>query len=200
MSRILIIYSTAWGQTRRIADALAGRFRERGHTVELGDAGCGACCLPPPADYDAVVLGSRVQFGRHAREVADYVRAHRDGLFDATTAFFSVSMSATEPRLGTDPHGYLRTFFDDVAWHPAHAVAFGGALPYRRYGLILRFVMKRISRAAGHTTDTSRDHDLTDWAAVARFADEIAIELERGPAIVEAAPAAPPPERPRARA
>ncbi len=178
MSRILILYATSHGQTHRIADAIADRLRARGHVVELADAGAGGRCLPPPADYDAVVLGSRIQFGHHARAIGAYVRAHRAALDEVTSAFFSVSMSASEPGSGTDPSGYLRNFFDEHAWHPPHAIALGGALPYRQYGPILRFVMKQISRAAHHTTDTSRDHDFTDWDAVTRFADQLADELE----------------------
>lgn len=181
MSRILILYASSYGQTRRIAGALADRFRQRGHEVELADVALGVDQLPPPADYDAVVLGSRIQFGRHARGVADYVRAHRAALADVSTAFFSVSMAATDARAGTDPNAYLRAFFELIAWHPLHAVAFAGGLPYRHYGRILRFVMKQISRAAGHTTDTSRNHEFTDWAAVARFADEIALDFAPRP-------------------
>jgi len=49
------------------------------------------------------------------------------------------------------------------------------ALPPVR--LILRLVMKMISRSAGHATDTSRDHEYTGWAQVQRFAASIAAEL-----------------------
>ena len=34
--------------------------------------------------------------------------------------------------------------------------------------------MKLISKRAGHPTDTSRDHEMTDWASVGAFADAIA--------------------------
>ena len=37
----------------------------------------------------------------------------------------------------------------------------------------MRFIMKRISRAGGHTTDTTRNHEMTDWRAVSRFAEEL---------------------------
>jgi menaquinone-dependent protoporphyrinogen oxidase len=189
MSRILILYASSFGQTRRIACALGDRFRLRGHEVELADVAVGIDHLPPPADYDAVVLGSRIQFGRHARGVADYVRAHRAALFDVSSAFFSVSMAASDVRAGTDPNAYMRAFFDLISWHPLHAAAFGGGLPYRHYGRVVRFVMKQISRVAGRTTDTSRNHEFTDWAAVARFADEIALDLAPRPdAVVEPVP------------
>jgi menaquinone-dependent protoporphyrinogen oxidase len=45
-----------------------------------------------------------------------------------------------------------------------------GALPYTRYNFLVRFLMKRIARKAGGPTDTSRDYDFTDWAALDRFA------------------------------
>jgi menaquinone-dependent protoporphyrinogen oxidase len=34
-----------------------------------------------------------------------------------------------------------------------------------------------ISKMAGGSTDTSRDHEYTDWKALTRFADEIAAEV-----------------------
>jgi menaquinone-dependent protoporphyrinogen oxidase len=37
--------------------------------------------------------------------------------------------------------------------------------------------MKRIARKEGGPTDESRDHDLTDWSEVSRFAHEMADEL-----------------------
>jgi menaquinone-dependent protoporphyrinogen oxidase len=47
-----------------------------------------------------------------------------------------------------------------------------GTLAYSRYNFIIRFVMKRIARKNGAPTDTSRDYELTDWAALDRFVGE----------------------------
>lgn len=53
---------------------------------------------------------------------------------------------------------------------------FAGAVPFTKYNVLLRFVMKRIQRKAGHSTDTSRDHVYTDWTAVEGFArDAVAL-------------------------
>jgi menaquinone-dependent protoporphyrinogen oxidase len=38
---------------------------------------------------------------------------------------------------------------------------------------MLRWYMKRASRRHGGSTDTSRDHEYTDWAQVERFASDI---------------------------
>ena len=86
---------------------------------------------------------------------------------------------------GRDPT--LEAFSARTGWHPGRAVSFAGALPYTRYNPLLRFVMKRIS----HTTDTSRDHDFTDWKAVRAFADAIADAAGRTAPASRVDPAAP---------
>jgi len=171
MSHILIAYASHYGQTEKIATQLAEHLHQKGHEVALADAR--TTKVPAPESYDVVVLGSRVEGGHHATEIRAYVRWHLGALESMPTAFFSVSMSAAGPDPGPDPDGYLESTFADLRWRPTRSIAFAGGLPYRKYGWFMRFVMKRISRAAGRTTDTSRDHEMTDWEAVRRFADEI---------------------------
>jgi menaquinone-dependent protoporphyrinogen IX oxidase len=49
---------------------------------------------------------------------------------------------------------------------------------YTRYGWFTRWIMKRIAKKEGGPVDTARDHELTDWDAVARFATRMADEIE----------------------
>jgi menaquinone-dependent protoporphyrinogen oxidase len=174
--RVLVVYATHFGQTRRIAARLADALRDRhGLQVELADAAAGVRVLPPPEDYDVVVLGSYVELGRHAATIRAYLREHVEALADRPTAFFSVSMAAAHADAGPDPGHYLEALSDRAGWRPTLAVAIGGALPYRKYGRLLRFVMKQISRAARHPTDTRRNHELTDWTQVEALADQVAV-------------------------
>jgi menaquinone-dependent protoporphyrinogen oxidase len=176
MARILIVYATSYGHTKTIAEAIAGRLELSGHRVDVAAAGSGAP-VPLAATYDCALIGSRIQFGRHDPAIVDYVRAHRSSLRAMANGFFSVSMSAAGAPKGSDPNDYIARFVAETGWEPRRQIAFGGALHYRRYGWLLRFVMKQLSRRGGHPTDTSRDHDCTDWAAVARFADRISADL-----------------------
>ena len=72
----------------------------------------------------------------------------------------------------------------DAGWHPERVVPVAGALRYSQYNFLVRFVMKRIARKSGGSTDTTRDHDYTDWAAldrfVSEFADEVVANASRG--------------------
>jgi menaquinone-dependent protoporphyrinogen oxidase len=175
MSRVLVLYASSYGQTRAVALAIATRLRAHGHTVELADAGCGPDRLPPPDDYDGVVLGSRVELGRHDRVLLAYVAQHRERLATMPTGFFSVSLAAAGP--GRDPAGYIARFFDETGWRTSRAVAIAGALRYPAYGWLTRLIMKQIARRHDRPTDTRRTHEFTDWPQVARFADGFIAEL-----------------------
>jgi menaquinone-dependent protoporphyrinogen oxidase len=119
MSRIQIVFASTHGQTAAIADALADHLIRRGHVVELADALAGT--PPPPEDYDAVVIGSRVHLDRHAPAIADYVRDHRDALAEIPSFFFSVANSASS----------IGRFLRETGWEPDRCVTFGGARPSR---------------------------------------------------------------------
>jgi menaquinone-dependent protoporphyrinogen oxidase len=175
MSEILILYASAHGQTLAIAETIAARLRTGGHSAVLAPA---AEHPPEPEAYDAVVIGSRVSFGRHARSIARYIVAHRGALRDMPTAFFSVSMSAASAR-DPDPAGYIARLYFDTGWHADRAIAFGGALSYTKYGPLVRYVMKQLARRQGQPTDITHDHVFTDWDAVDRFAVAIAEDVER---------------------
>ena len=59
-------------------------------------------------------------------------------------------------------------------WRPTIERSFAGGVPYTRYRLWVRWMIKMISRRSGGPTDTSRDYDFTDWPAVAQFAKQFA--------------------------
>jgi menaquinone-dependent protoporphyrinogen oxidase len=65
----------------------------------------------------------------------------------------------------------------------------GGAMAYTKYGPLLRWIMKQIAKRNGGPTDTSRDHEMTDWVQVERFVDRFVALLDQtlaGAAVVSA--------------
>src|SRR5512147_1890926 len=85
--RILLV--DAQNHSKLISEALVARLRAHGFVVEVGDARTG--CMPPPEDYDGVVLGSPVGFGRNERLIATYIHNNRRGLARVPSALFTVS-------------------------------------------------------------------------------------------------------------
>lgn len=187
--RILVGYGSTDGHTVRVAERIAHTLGGRGFDVRLQDLRE----VPEPgvAPFDGVVLGGSVHMGRHQRFVRDFARRYREALEKLPTAFFSVSMAATERSVEDrlEAEGYVQRFMEETGWRPSRVDTFAGALPYTRYGPLKRFVIKRIARKKGADTDTSRDHEYTDWEAVRRFAEAFAEDFLEGRA-ASPAPAA----------
>jgi menaquinone-dependent protoporphyrinogen oxidase len=173
MSRILVIYASHDGQAaaiaRRITRVLANRHSAT--VLAVGDPAIGATL----AECDTVVIGASVRYGQHSRRIERLVRDNLGLLWTRRSAFFSVSMSAARPGPGRQEAGrYIDKFVERTGWWPERTVAFAGALRFTRYNFVLRAVMRMISRSVGGDTDTSRDYEYTDWAAVDRFAAQVA--------------------------
>jgi menaquinone-dependent protoporphyrinogen oxidase len=169
--RILIVYGTSYGHTATIAWRLADVLTRDGFHVTVTDVTQPAADLDP-AHFDSVIVGGSVIGGHHRRELARFVIANLAALRRLPAAFFSVSGSAA----GTDAKGHhdaqecLDKFLRDTDWTPELTGTFGGAMAFTKYSWFMRLVMKQISRRAGGPTDTSRDHDLTNWHQVEDFA------------------------------
>ena len=177
MSGILVLYASFDGQTRRIAERIAARLGARHEATAVPVSAPWAAAAIERSD--AVIVGGAIRYGHHARELETMVREHAASLARRPGAFFSVSMSAARPGEGVaQARRYAEEFLERTGWQPASLALFAGALRYTRYNAFLRFLMRLISRSTGASTDTSRDHEYTDWAAVDRFAAEQAQRLE----------------------
>jgi len=170
--RFLIAYATNYGQTAKIARRMADLLIASGETVTLVNT------RHHPRDvyageFDAVIIGGSIIGGRHHRALVRFVRDHRSLLNAMPSAFFSVSGSAAS-RLETErakARQFVAEFLDKTGWHPALTETIGGAMAYTKYNPFLRWVVKRAAKAAGGPTDTSRDHESTDWSQVERFVE-----------------------------
>jgi menaquinone-dependent protoporphyrinogen oxidase len=47
-----------------------------------------------------------------------------------------------------------------------------GALKYTQDDFFKRLMLQMISKSSGGSTDTSKDHEYTDWTALARFVSD----------------------------
>jgi menaquinone-dependent protoporphyrinogen oxidase len=63
-------------------------------------------------------------------------------------------------------------FLLETGLKPGMTRLIAGALKYTQYDWLKRTIMRTIARQAGGDTDTSQDHEYTDWDDVARFVDE----------------------------
>jgi menaquinone-dependent protoporphyrinogen oxidase len=179
MANIAILYATREGHTRRIAEHAAEIARAQGFVPVV----CDVADIEEPfalGGFDAALIAASVHAGRHEREMVQFVRRHRAQLEQIPAAFLSVSLTETtvedaskpddaRARSHADVQRMLEEFYTNSGWRPKYAKPVAGALLYMHYGILLRFVMRRIAKKAGGPTDTSRDYDFTDWAALESF-------------------------------
>jgi menaquinone-dependent protoporphyrinogen oxidase len=103
------------------------------------------------------------------------VKRNRELLERVPSAFFSVSLTASDPdeEAAIETLTMLEKFFRETGWRPQRVETIAGALVYTQYNIFIRHMMKLIVKHQGRTElDTSRDYDFTDWDAVERFARE----------------------------
>jgi menaquinone-dependent protoporphyrinogen oxidase len=179
MARVALVYGTTEGQTATIAERVADVLGDAGHDPTLVHAEHSPAGFDPRA-YDAVVVGASIHYGKHQSSVGRFVRDHVDALGGMPSAFFSVSLTAADEsdEARETARGLLDEFLSETGWEPDATLVVAGALRYSEYGLLKRLVMKRIARKHGGATDTSRDHEYTDWDDVERFAAEFAGRLD----------------------
>jgi menaquinone-dependent protoporphyrinogen oxidase len=183
MKPILVLYATREGQTRRIAEHLAATARARNLTAEVVDAKRLSADFSLDS-YSAAVLAASVHLQKHEPEMKEFVKRHLASLQLMPAVFLSVSLSeagaedpaatpARRAQSAADANKMIQAFLTETGWHPSRLHAVAGALMYTKYNFLIRFVMKRIARQAGASTDTSHDHDYTDWEALDRILDEL---------------------------
>lgn len=187
--QIAIVYGTRYGQTTKIAERMTDVLAAEGHTVPIlrADSLPADFSLSP---YDGVIIGRSVIAGRHQRYLERFVRQRRDALNRVPSAFFSVGASAagSSDRDQSNARRVLVAFLTKTGWHPRLTAPIGGAMAFTKYGAFTRMLLEAISRRSGGPTDTSRDHELTNWDQVTRFADEFAASLPEPAALVCARP------------
>jgi menaquinone-dependent protoporphyrinogen oxidase len=178
VTKIVVAYDTTEGQTRKIARHVADVISRSGLDAQAIDL------RRPPSgfsldEFDAIVVGASIHMGKHSRRLLQFVQAHKAQLDARPSAFFSISLSAAgSEKERSDATRYVEELLQQAAWQPTTTATFAGGLLYREYGFLKRWVMKRIARQAGKDTDTSTNHEYTDWDAVDQFVREFLTRLE----------------------
>lgn len=162
MARLLIVYGTGEGHTRKVAERVAAFARDHGHVAYVHDAALHPVLAP---DCDGVIVAAPVHQGLHPPAVIAWVRQHQAELRALPTALLSVSMTAAFPGEAhrTEAMGYVRAFIRDTGWRPGRVHLVAGALLYTQYDFLKRALARLIAQQTGALTDITRDVEYTDW-------------------------------------
>jgi menaquinone-dependent protoporphyrinogen oxidase len=169
--RILVVFHSTEGQTEKIANRIVEVLRGDGASIDVHPADS----APAPDAYDGVVIGGSIHAGKYGPALTDYIKANLAALDAMPSALFQVSLTSANPdeQHTAAAHGMLQTMLDDTGFDPDVVAMLAGAVVYTKYGWIKRRIMKTIVAAEGGDTDTTHDHEYTDWGAVEHFTRDV---------------------------
>ena len=178
MTSVLIIYGTTDGHTRKVAHRMADMVAELGIRVTTREA---KKARDVRADaYDAVIITASLHARGYQHGVTRWIEANVDALRTRPTAFVSVCLAILEkdPVARHEANAIAERFVMQHSWRPNEIQVVAGALAYTRYGWLKKLIMRRIAAQAGGDTDTTRDHEYTDWDALEGFVHGFARQFE----------------------
>lgn len=180
MKKLLIIYATTEGQTAKIVLHLEKRAISSGVEVTAYNV---IEYPPSPKAYDMVILAGSVHMMKYQDALIHYATKHAGELNAMPNAFVSVSMAAAhfdeETHQETDK--WVAGFEQHTGWKPQQVEHVAGALKYVEYNWLKRMVMREIARRTGESTDTTQDHEYTDWNQLDRFMDGFVSRVSKLP-------------------
>ncbi len=173
MKTVLVVYGTTEGQTRKVAEFIENALKERGAKVDLLDSASASAALVQPFYAAAIVCGSLHQHHYQA-SLLRFVQDNAAWLAGIPSAFVAVSLTAvlddTESR--DELREAVEAVFRKAGWTPTITRHAAGALRYTQYDYFKRLIMKLIAKQHGGDTDTTHDHEYTDWDDLTRFVEE----------------------------
>jgi menaquinone-dependent protoporphyrinogen oxidase len=174
-----VLFASTEGQTALIAIRLAAVLHEHGLDAEAIDVSTPDAETIDWSRVRGALVGASLHLGHHQKSAARFVDRHAAQLNAVPSAFFSVSLAAASKNLAevAEAERLARAFPADHGWKPSFLLSVAGRLAYREYNFLIRFIIKRIARKEGGPTDTSRDHELTNWDEVDRLAHVMATTI-----------------------
>jgi len=184
--KLLIVYGTTEGQTRKIAEFLRSEAEKKGNEVTLCDASVEQCS---PDAYGGVIICASMHSERYQTSVAHYIKTHRATLNDQPTIFVSVSLSAMAESYDPDSYQEMKDatldFLDETGWKPTSIEYAAGAIRYAQYDFFKKITLRQLTRRVGGTGDTKVDHEFTDWEKLKKALDSFLEKAKDWPTLAE---------------
>ena len=168
MAKILIVYSTTDGHTRKICLRLQGiveNLNNQVAVISVHEAG-----TVDLDSFDKLVIGASIRYGKHSPEVYEFIKVNSRVLDAKPNAFFTVNVVARKPEKNTpETNPYLKKFLKQISWKPKVLGVFAGKIDYKLYGPLDRFMIRLIMRITKGPTAPDTNIEFTDWDKVDAF-------------------------------
>ncbi len=172
MKKTAIIYASHDGHTQTICQTIKAHLAKESITVDVLNVD--DCDAQTIHDYDVVIFGSAVRYGKHLRAIVKYLRAHTALLKSKQTAFFSVNLTARKANRNTpEMCSYIQKMLIKLDWQPDELDVFAGKLNYPSYNFFNKQIIRLIMKLTEGPTDLNTVEVFTDWARVEAFSERL---------------------------
>jgi menaquinone-dependent protoporphyrinogen oxidase len=172
MSNTLILYSTTDGHTHKISQKIQDIIEQKENSVTL---------LPIEEanqqtleQHDKIVIGASIRYGKHQKQVVDFITQHKALLESKPNAFYTVNLVARKPeKCQPNTNPYIIKLLAQLEWQPNVQGVFAGKLNYPKYGFIDRNMIRFIMWMTKGPTDPKTVMEFTNWESVQEFAQSV---------------------------
>jgi len=168
MADILIVYASTDGHTRKICQRLRQVIEQLAHRVTVISIDDEPNVDMKP--FDKIVVGASIRYGKHGKQVYQFVKRNEPILDSKPNAFFSVNVVARKPEKNQpDTNPYLKKFLNQISWHPKELAVFAGKIDYQRYQFWDRQMIRFIMWMTKGPTHPETVVEFTNWQQVETF-------------------------------
>lgn len=158
--KILLVYGSTEGQTRKIAKFCAARLGDNGHDVDIRDSRRRMVDLDL-SEFGMVILAGSVHQTTHQESLANFTIAHRKTLKNVPTLLISVSLAIAFGNGEAEARGYAESFCDYVGFKPNDVLLVAGALKYDEYDYYMNQIVEHV--VLENRGKIQGDREFTDW-------------------------------------
>ena len=171
MTKYLFLYSTTDGHTKRICEYIGNILKQQNHEIKIEPI---SLELKKLGEYDAIILGASIRYGKHQKSVFNFINKHKDLLETKKSAFFSVNVVARKSEKNSpNTNPYMKKFLKTSRWRPNKLGVFAGKVDYPSYKFFDKYIIRMIMWITKGPTDTSQSYEFTDWNVVENFAKNL---------------------------
>lgn len=166
--KVLIVYGTTEGQTRKICEFCKAELEAQKHIVTLYDATNHPVM---PEGFDAVIIAASMHMEKYQSSIKNYILKYKYELNETHSAFISVSLTAAsdDETSWTELRSITDHFLHGMGWKPALVEYTAGALLFTEYDFFKKFIMRQITRKATGQPVNGSDVEYTDWTKLKLF-------------------------------
>ena len=171
MKSTLIIYSTTDGQTKNICSRI-GKFLSNDIPSKI--LSISEVKNDDIEKYDRVIIGASIRYGKHRKELFEFIETNLDELTKKDNAFFSVNVVARKSEKNTpETNPYMQKFLLKTSWVPQRLAVFAGKIDYPKYNFFDKQMIRFIMWVTKGPTNIKNTYEFTDWNKVDSFAKEL---------------------------